>query len=148
MTSTRLLTLSTVMLAALAAATIIMLSAASPARAHGYCFPFADVPTKNSSTGKIRGFGDNYCTEVHTYINVEVCLQKKVSGVWDTRICTLKARSSDTYISGSVTVDCTSSGHSGTYRTRSYGFTSNSTIYSQDGHKNTDWSDPKTINCP
>jgi hypothetical protein len=137
-------------LAALAAATIIALSAAAPpAYAHGSCFPFADVPTKNASTGKIRGFGDNYCTETdHTYINVQVCLQKEVNGVWNTGGCVQKSLSRSGYISATATMDCTSSGHSGKYRTRTFGFTSANTSGSPDGHTNHDWSDPKTFSCP
>jgi hypothetical protein len=148
MTLTRSLAIGAALLAALAAAMIFALLSAPPAAAHGSCIPLAYTPTKNASTGKIRGYGDNYCTETHTYINVEVCLQKKVNGVWDTRICTLRAASSSTYIDGAVTVDCTSGGHGGTYRTRARGWTSQSTIYSQDGHVNTHFSDTRTFSCP
>ena len=137
------------LLVALAAALIAAFATTPRAYAHGSCIPLGYVPEKNASTGKIKGFGDNWCSEpVHGYINVEVCLQKKVNGVWDTRLCTLNAASSTNYVSGTIRVDCTSSGHSGTYRTRAYGFTSANTAYSQDGHKNTHWSDPKTISCP
>jgi hypothetical protein len=148
MTVGRSLTLAAGLLAALAAAAIIAMASAPPADAHGFCTPWAYEPTKNTSTGKIRGFGDHSCTETHTYINIEVCLQKEVAGQWSTVICTLQSASSTTFISAPITTNCTSSSHGGKYRTRTYGFTSAAIPGSQDGHMNRHWSTARTFSCP
>ena len=148
MTSTRPLALGTALLAALAAAAIIALASAPPAEAHGFCTPFAYEPNKFSGAGEIRGRGDHSCTELHTYINIQVCLQKEVNGQWSDVNCILDAESASTYIEAVSHTPCTRNAHSGKYRTRTYGFTSQTTIYSQDGHKNRHWSPAKTFNCP
>lgn len=148
MTASRPITLATALLAALAAAAIIALSSAPPADAHGTCVPIAFEPTKSVVNGRIRGSGDNSCTETHTFINIEVCLQKEINGTWSTIICQLNAESQSALISGAIATDCTRDSHGGKYRTRAYGFTSATTAYSQDGHMNRDWSAAKTFNCP
>lgn len=148
MTATRSLAIGAAVLAALAAAAIVAMSSAPPADAHGSCSTVAREPTKNTSTGKIRGYADYVCTDIHLYVNIQVCLQKEVNGVWnDTGSCVLKSASSTAFIDGTGTHDCTSAGHGGKYRTRSFGFTG-TTPGSVEGHQSRDWSTAKTFTCP
>jgi hypothetical protein len=148
MTATRSLAIGLAMLAALAAAAIIALSSAPPADAHGSCSTVAREPTKNTSTAKIRGYADYVCTDNHTYVNIQVCLQKEVNGQWfDTGVCELNTASSTAFIDGWGRHDCTSASHGGKYRTRAFGFTGQ-TPGSAEGHQSRDWSTSRTFSCP
>jgi hypothetical protein len=135
---------ATAALVALSALLVVLAWAPASASAHGSCSTVALEPTRG--TDKIRGYADYACTEYHLYVNIQVCLQKRISGTWyDTGTCVINSVSSSAFVSGTATAPCTGNSHDGMYRTRGYGWVRNDA--NQVVHESRDVSPAKEFDC-